>query len=92
MSCFELVYNTHRFIASLFGKKITALEDFYDRSLTRRNFVEYVKSLTPSQRTSFILMQDKKMFEAWKNSKDLSIQNNLILLVCAFCIVTLLVR
>ena len=89
MTCFEIYHNTKRFFYSLCGRELCTLEDFYLLTLQKRHFIENAKSLKPNERLSMILHQDKEIFEAWKEQKNLSIINWMLcymLMICFFII------
>ena len=75
MTFFELLHNFQRFFYALFGRKMCSLDDFYLLTLQKRHFIEKAKSLTPKERLAFILQQDKEIFNAWKEIKNLSAMN-----------------
>lgn len=75
MTFFELLHNFQRFCYSLFGFKMCSLDDFYLLTLEKRHFIEKAKALTPKERLAFILQQDKEIFNAWKEIKNLSAIN-----------------
>ena len=72
MTFFELLHTFQRFFYALFGRKMCSLDDFYLLTLQKRNFIEKAKALTPKERLAFILQQDKEIFNAWKEIKNLS--------------------
>ena len=75
MTFFELLHNIQRFFYALFGREMCSLDDFYLITLEKRHFIEKAKALTPKERLAFILQQDKEIFNAWKEIKNLSAMN-----------------
>lgn len=85
MTCFEIYHNIKRFFYAITGRELCSLDDFYIRTLQQRRFIQKIKALKANERLSLILQQDKEIFEAWKEHKNLSIINYVLCYIVAIC-------
>ena len=90
MTCFELYHNIKRFFYSVTGRNLCSLEDFYLITLQKRRVIQKAKALSHEESVALILHQDKEIFEAWKENKNLSIENNLLCFILIACFIIII--
>ena len=90
LTFFELIHNTKRAFYACFGRELCSLNDFYFVSLKERKFIEKAKNMNPEERLAVILHQDKAIFDAWKENKNLASINTTLCVMLVTCFVIIL--
>ena len=85
MTYFDCIHNTKRLFYACFGRKLCSLNDFYFVTLKQRRFIEKAKNMTPDERLAMILHQDKEIFEAWRENKNLASINTTLCVMIITC-------